>query len=64
MIHESDSISSNKQKGAPKSCTKWDTFIVRRGRDKEKVAYLIFLSGMERGLSSRSLTTADQEILD
>ena len=38
MIHELGNILSGKQKGALKSCTKYKTFIGRRGQTKKLLA--------------------------
>lgn len=61
MIHELDSIPSNKQRGAPKSYIKWKAFIGRRGKESN---YLIFLWRWKVGYLAVYLIGADQKIPD
>lgn len=64
MIHESCIITSSKQKGALRNCTRWKAVIGRGGRDKERADSFIFLWGMERVYVADHLITADRNILD
>ena len=55
MVHESGSIQSNRQKGTPRSCTKWKNFIGRSEQEQEswkRLGLSWWLNGEESGEES------------